>query len=113
MTTLTLSDEHPTARKEHRCDDCGRTIRPGEKYRRWSGIHYDGPYTWKSCAHCDRVATAIWATEESRYFTDEGIYLGEWLIEYQLEPLATQWRQRWAGVSPDALDLSVIADGLR
>jgi len=42
------------ARKEHRCSDCGRTIRPGEQYRR--GVGFDGTaWTWKDCRHCHAV----------------------------------------------------------
>lgn len=106
--SLTLSEEYPTARKEHCCHDCGRIIERGEKYRRWSGIDDDAPYTWKSCGHCDKVYAAIWSTEEARYMVDEGIDIGEWLTEYQIEPLATQWRNRWVGIDLVSLDVSVV-----
>jgi hypothetical protein len=44
----------PTARKPHRCDNCDRTIDPGETYRRGKGLREDGGGfdTWKECAHC-------------------------------------------------------------
>lgn len=47
---------HPRARKEHRCSDCGRIIRPGETYRRGVGFESGQVYsTWKDCAHCEYV----------------------------------------------------------
>lgn len=40
------------ARKEHRCYECGRTIRPGEKYESvfavWEGV----AQTVRTCPHC-------------------------------------------------------------
>ena len=35
----TLSASMPVARKEHWCSWCGETIRKGEKYDRWNGVH--------------------------------------------------------------------------
>lgn len=48
-----LWEETPTARQHHECSTCGRTINPGEQYRRTRCI-FDGeaPYTVKECAHC-------------------------------------------------------------
>src|SRR5579859_3761018 len=45
------------ARKGHRCDECGRKIEPGEKYRFWTSVggELDGFLTMKMCSHC-------WAT---------------------------------------------------
>lgn len=45
-------DETPTARTYHECGGCGRTINPGETYLRQRIVGYDGPYTYKACAHC-------------------------------------------------------------
>lgn len=43
--------EH-TARKPHKCYECGRTINPGERYESAFGI-YDGTgYTMPTCPHC-------------------------------------------------------------
>lgn len=40
------------ARKEHRCDECGRTIEPGETYRYWTTLFEGDISTDKMCAHC-------------------------------------------------------------
>lgn len=41
-----------TARKEHRCDECYRTIMPGEKYEYVSGIWDGRPESYKTCLDC-------------------------------------------------------------
>lgn len=52
-----LWDETPTARTHHECSGCGRTINPGETYRRMRIVGDDGPYTHKQCAHCRAFIT--------------------------------------------------------
>lgn len=47
------TDTHPRARTEHQCDDCHRTIRPGETYRRGVGMDGTAAWTWKECAQCE------------------------------------------------------------
>lgn len=42
----------PTARKEHRCAECGGRILPGERYERVSG-KWDGDFSqFKTCCRC-------------------------------------------------------------
>lgn len=42
----------PTARKEHRCQECGGRILPGETYERVSG-KWDGQFSqFKTCCRC-------------------------------------------------------------
>ena len=51
-----LSENNPTARKEHRCNFCGEKISVGEKYHTSSCV-YDGQcYTWKSHLSCNEIA---------------------------------------------------------
>lgn len=57
-----LSDETPTARTYHKCSMCGRTISPGEQYRRTGIIGDNGLYTFKECAHCEAFC-ALYAAE--------------------------------------------------
>ena len=40
------------ARKEHRCSECGRVIRPGERYDCAFGIWGGRGDTFKTCQHC-------------------------------------------------------------
>jgi hypothetical protein len=48
-----------TARKEHFCCECGRTIQPGTKYAFDCG-KWDGKiWTMKTCALCDEIAGAF------------------------------------------------------
>ena len=46
------SKAFPTARRTHRCTECGRTIAPGETYERVNAM-YDGEWDkFTTCAHC-------------------------------------------------------------
>ena len=96
MSILVLADEQPVARKEHRCLCCYRTIEPGEKYHRQRNIGDDGPYVWKSCAHCAEMAVIcdLWAWAD-----DYGV---AWDSYDQFEPsslaelrLKALWRKGW------------------
>lgn len=40
------------ARKPHRCEECFRTIHPGETYHRTAGSWEGDFFTVKACAHC-------------------------------------------------------------
>lgn len=48
-------EEFPTARKEHKCCECGRIIRKGEKYQliegKWEGV-FD---RFKTCMQCQAI----------------------------------------------------------
>ena len=76
---------YPTAQKAHRCDDCGRTIDPGEKYQR--GVGLDGTaWTWKRCDHCARLVESL---DE---FEDETC-----LADYTEEPVDLAQAREFAG----------------
>ena len=49
--TIYRKSEH-TARKEHRCCECGRTIRPGERHEYVFGIWDGRAETCSTCTHC-------------------------------------------------------------
>lgn len=57
MSVRVIAYERPVARKDHTCQLCGRTIGEGEQYDRQRIVGDDGPYVFKSCAHCDAVVT--------------------------------------------------------
>lgn len=42
----------PIARKAHRCEECGRQIRTGERYERVRAIWADGAATFSTCVYC-------------------------------------------------------------
>jgi hypothetical protein len=59
-TPYTVSTQRrSTARRDYRCDECGRTIAAGERYERFSGLNSDwGKWeTWRTCEHC------LWARQ--------------------------------------------------
>lgn len=63
---VNLEPTHPRARKQHKCDECGRTIEPGETYRRAAGIYEGDFWDSKMCAHCEVLAT--WLGRQCRGF---------------------------------------------
>ena len=50
-----FTEAEPVAIKEHKCGECGRIIKPGEKYRRESGIWESGWETYKTCMDCASI----------------------------------------------------------
>jgi len=84
-------DNWPVARKEHRCELCRRTIRPGEKYRRGVGLDGSTAFTFKECRHCRAVMDLADPTAgDSEYDFD---VLGEWDPYGVTE---TRWKVQWA-----------------
>jgi hypothetical protein len=44
-----------TARKRHRCSECGGHIEPGNRYERAFGVWEEGPDVFKTCPRCLRL----------------------------------------------------------
>lgn len=85
------------ARKEHYCDACGRVISPGETYERqrvWDGAE---AWTYRTCAHCEAVASLYDPRDLDDCLSYDG-YLG-W-TEDSARDLAevramAGWRHKW------------------
>jgi hypothetical protein len=53
MSSDFAATEAVTARKSHVCEECWRTIHPGETYHRTAGSWEGDFFTIKACAHCN------------------------------------------------------------
>lgn len=63
-----LDRQTPTARKEHKCNECSREIAPREQYLRETTL-FDGKIeTWKTCVDCQSIRDN---------FFKEGFFYGE------------------------------------
>lgn len=63
-----------TARKEHKCYECGSTINKGEKYEVHNGC-WDGEWrSYKWCGACVKMAKGLkcWIYGEMRAYVKEG-----------------------------------------
>jgi hypothetical protein len=82
-------EEWPAARKEHRCNECRRTIRSGEKYRKITGIISYPNSKWENhriCEHCD--AMSAWMT----------VMCGGWPLDDLYGELVEHWREGYASI---------------
>ena len=90
---------HPVARKAHVCDQCGRTISPGEHYYRFEQVSdYDGIGTQKVCDQCRRLECDLWDIEirsEDNYGRECYAFLPELNQNYDL-PTEEPWPTRFA-----------------
>ena len=68
----------PCSRKSHLCDECARTINPGEHYSRTAAIWEGEWFTNVACLHC---AAARYLVDEMDNYYNEQFYSGlsEWL----------------------------------
>ena len=68
-----ISESRPTARKLHRCTECGGPIKPGQTYLRRCA-KYDGDFSaMKACRACDR--------DMARFAEEHGLgwFSGGWI----------------------------------
>jgi hypothetical protein len=69
--------------KDHRCDECGRTISAGERYEFVHGL-YDGHWdTYHTCQHCQ--AARAWLEREC----------GGWVYTEVRDELIEHWEEDW------------------
>ncbi|MFU2208197.1 hypothetical protein [Solidesulfovibrio sp. C21] len=50
-----LSSKVITARKAHKCSECGKEIRSGENYQKFVGVTSEGMFESKMCLFCYNV----------------------------------------------------------
>lgn len=89
----------PVARKAHVCDQCYRTINPGERYHRFEQVSdYDGIETQKVCDQCRRLERDLWdlgIRSEDNYGRECYAFLPELHQNYDL-PTKEPWPTRFA-----------------
>lgn len=73
-----FSAKDPVAKKEYKCCECGRVIKPGETYRSESGM-WDGRInTYKTCPECYSIRSTFFCSyvfgEVLENFKDEAEY---------------------------------------
>ena len=98
-STTILSERYRQARKSHRCSECYRTIRAGERYLAETCL-FEGEITrHKTCSHCEVVRE--WLVKECSGFLYGGI--GEDIAEHAhsgyygfgVARLAAGMRSKW------------------
>lgn len=72
------------ARKEHKCTECGRTIRKGETYENVAGKWDFGFDTFKTCSYCLAIIDILKAQVPCFCLLHGGLYeeLAEWERDY-------------------------------
>lgn len=63
----------PTARKEHKCDLCGRPIMPGEKYVRYAGKADGYMFDTKNHTYCWEIIGAYCEAAQDPYYDDASV----------------------------------------
>ena len=88
----TFIDKWPTARKPHRCQDCGRAITPGERYRRTFAVDGGDVWTYIECEHCPAIVHLLDYADWT-YTCDD---FAEWepttIADLRLK---VQWLKQW------------------
>lgn len=94
-----LHDSYPTARKQHKCCECGKTIAPGEKYLRETG-KWDDIKTFKTCTDCESIRDAYFCGHAYRHVLEDLYYdIRESFGEYA--------DSRLAGLTPRAREMVI------
>lgn len=81
MTGQEFNSTHrPKARTSHQCEECGRTIDPGERYERTAAVWEGDFFTNIACQHC---AVARVLVDEVDGYYNEGYYggLSTWISD--------------------------------
>lgn len=110
----TFTSKKPKARKDHVCDECGRTIVKGEVYSYEGGLSFesDGFTFYKTCAHCKAVCEWLIAICEGYLYNgvqeDIGNHVDgdeEYLNSPPLETVVGWMRTDWRDDNGELRDL--------
>jgi hypothetical protein len=102
------------ARKEHRCEDCGRTIAKGEPYNVCSYLSEGDFGTTKMCVHCHAAGRWLRVVCGGHFYPGVLEELWEhWDEEYDLRShglgrLVLWGRRDWRRGDGDLVDLAVV-----
>lgn len=96
MTAMITAPHRVKARKNHRCDWCGKTIVQGEQYTD-SVYVCDSIYNWRGCDRCAPYVDPMmrWIDDNYGRLSDEG-YGPDDLREYMMEVHPSVW-SAWIG----------------
>jgi len=65
-----LSSSRPTARKDHKCSECHKTITKGTQYLKET-IVYDNISTYKTCPTCESIRRVFFHSWTYTYLMDD------------------------------------------
>jgi hypothetical protein len=92
------------ARKEYKCQACGRQIAKGEKYAYESGIGHDSYPFWGRA--CERCHDAIDDYFKRHHFRTDIVGMPERLDEcLDAEPESAEWIGKYYALKPDPDDV--------
>ncbi len=107
-----LTNKKTVARKEHRCNECGRNIVRGETYLYESYVHDGSLDTHKTCLHCLRVRDWLYQECGGAVFGD----VREEIIDHyreghgiKLARLAVGMRRKWINSKGAQMPIPSIA----
>lgn len=83
-----VDTRHVTARKNHKCCECGREIASGETYERTAGKWDSNFYVFKTCEQCEDLRDALVAMGFCPAFGDVRSEHREYIAEYQPQKIA-------------------------
>ena len=86
-----------TARKEHTCCECGKTIQSGERYERSAGKTDGDIWTFSTCLICAEIANAFYCG--ARYY---GGILWDEMQDYAFAEMTTGCLKRLASAAAKA-----------
>ena len=61
------------ARKRHKCDECMRTIEPGEEYENYKGVSDGEWFVHKTCLGCARIRKQMFKHPPACGFLHEAV----------------------------------------
>lgn len=109
-----VSERWQTARKEHQCTECRRTISSGERYRYEAGKFDGNLEVYKTCSHCMVVRDFLnkqcggWVFRGVEEDLVEHAYLGT-PVARLIVAMRRDWRFRDGSLMPVPKELSCQA----
>ncbi len=96
MSSDFYSEKTITARKKHRCEVCGTTIEPGQKYVKKAGVHDGDFWNTSECPECQPIIHEFCSTD----YGDDG-YHGDYINEWWRDEKCPNCKKYYPPCEPD------------